>query len=147
MHGCTFALYQDRFHLAAHLESPELPVYELVAAKDGVKFSPVKDGPTNIVDSNSRGGNESKTITRSFHAMNDLADKLYRYTGRVVLDKTGLSGIYTISLIFTPDDSRSALPNPETTSSVDAGPSVFTALKEQHGLELKSTTARSMCWS
>jgi uncharacterized protein (TIGR03435 family) len=129
----------DRFHLTAHIESRELPVYELVAAKDGVKFSPVKDGPKNIVDSNSRGGNVSMTITRSSHAMNDLADMLYRYTGRIVLDKTGLTGVYTISLTFTPDDSRSALPNPETTSAVDAGPSVFTALKEQLGLELKSS--------
>jgi uncharacterized protein (TIGR03435 family) len=129
----------DRFHLAAHPESRELPVYDLIAATGGVKFSPVKDGPKNIVDSNSRGGNVSMTITRSPHAMNDLADMLYRYTGRVVLDKTGLSGIYTISLTFTPDDSRSALSNPDTTSSVDAGPSVFTALKEQLGLELRSS--------
>ena len=140
-------LLADRFHLAAHQESRELPVYELVAAKDGVKFSPVKDGPKNIVDSNSRGGNVSMTVTRSSHAMNDLADILYRYTGRVVLDKTGLSGIYTISLTFTPDDSRSALPNPDTTSAVDAGPSVFTALKEQLGLELKSSKGQSMSWS
>jgi uncharacterized protein (TIGR03435 family) len=132
-------LLADRFHLAAHLELRELPVYELVAAKDGVKFSPVNDGPRNVVDSNSRGGNVSMTITSSSHAMNDLADMLYRYTGRVVLDKTGLSGIYTISLTFTADDSRSALPNPETASAVDAGPSVFTALKEQLGLELKSS--------
>jgi uncharacterized protein (TIGR03435 family) len=134
-------LLADRFHLAAHLESRELPVYELVAAKDGMKFSPVKDGPKNIVDSNSRGGNVSIAITRSSHAMNDLADVLSRYTGRVVLDKTGLSGIYTISLTFTPDDSRSAIPNPAITSA-DAGPSVFTALKEQLGLELKSSKGR-----
>jgi uncharacterized protein (TIGR03435 family) len=133
------SLLAARFHLAAHLESRELPVYELVAGKGGVKFSPVKDGPKNIVDSSSRGGDVSMTITRSSHAMNDLADMLSRYTGRVVLDKTGLSGIYTISLTFTPDDSRSALPNPDTTSAADAGPSVFTALKEQLGLELKSS--------
>lgn len=69
-----------RFHLAAHRESRELPVYELVAAKGGLKFSPVKDGPKNVVDSNSRAGNVSMTITRSSHAMNDLADMLYRYT-------------------------------------------------------------------
>jgi uncharacterized protein (TIGR03435 family) len=64
---------------------------------------------------------------------------LYRYTGRLVLDRTGLSGIYTISLNFTLEDSRSAVPGTETTSTVDGGLSVFTALKEQLGLELKSS--------
>ncbi|HMG84822.1 MAG TPA: TIGR03435 family protein [Terracidiphilus sp.] len=132
-------LLADRFHLAAHRESRELPVYELVVAKGGVKFSPVKDGPKHVVDSNSRAGNVSMSITSSSHAMNDLAEMLYRYTGRVVFDRTGLTGIYTISLTFTPDDSRSAVPDTETTSSVDASPSIFTALKEQLGLELKSS--------
>lgn len=58
-------LLADRFHLAAHRESRELPVYELVAAKGGVKFSPVKDGPKNIVDSNSRAGIVSMLHGRS----------------------------------------------------------------------------------
>ena len=40
-------------------------------------------------------------ITNSSHAMNDLAEMLYRYAGRVVLDRTGLSGVYSISLTFT----------------------------------------------
>ncbi len=131
------SLLADRFHLAAHRESRDLPVYELVAAKGGVKFFPVKDGPKNIIDSNFRAGIVSMKITNSSHAMSDLAEMLYRYAGRVVLDRTGLSGVYSISLTFTSDDSRSAAPNTETTSSIDGGVSVFTALKEQLGLELK----------
>ena len=131
------SLLADRFHFAAHRESRELPVYELVAAKGGVKFSTVQDGPKNIVDSSSRAGIVSMKITNSSHAMNDLAEMLYRYAGRVVLDRTGLSGVYSISLTFTPDDSRFAVPDSETTSSIDGGVSVFTALKEQLGLELK----------
>jgi bla regulator protein BlaR1 len=131
-------LLADRFHLATHQESRKLPVYELVVARGGVKFFPVKDGPKHV-DSNSRAGNISISITSSSRAMNDLAEMLYRYTGRVVLDRTGLSGIYTISLNFTLEDSRSAVPGTETTSTVDGGLSVFTALKEQLGLELKSS--------
>ena len=133
-------LLVDRFHLAAHRETREVPVYELVIAKGGVKFSAVKDGPRQV-DSNSWAGGVSVTITSSSHAMSDLAETLYRYTGRVVVDKTGLSGIYTISLTFTPDDSRSGVPNVATTSAADSGPSVFTALKDQLGLELKSGKA------
>lgn len=130
-------LLADRFHLATHQESRELPVYELVVARGGVKFSPVKDGPKHV-DSNSRAGNISISITSSSSAMNDLAEMLYRYTGRVVLNRTGLSGIYTIGLSFT-EDSRSAVLGTETTSTVNGGLSVFTALKEQLGLELKSS--------
>ncbi len=132
-------LLADRFHLAAHREARELPVYELVAAKGGVKFLPVKDGPKNIVDSNSHAGIVSMKITNSSRAMSDLAEMLYRYAGRVVLDRTGLSGVYSISLNFTADDSRSAVPDTDTTSSIGSGVSVFTALKEQLGLELKSS--------
>ncbi len=70
--------------------------------------------------------------------MADLAEILYRYTGRVVVDKTGLRGNYT-----SISNSRLTIPvprsrNAETTSASDTGPSVFTALKEQFGLELKS---------
>jgi len=131
-------LLADRFRLATHSEVRPQPVYELVIAKGGVKFSAVKDGPRHV-DSNSRATGVSMTITNSSHAMNDLAEMLSRYTGRVVLDKTGLTGIYTISLTFVPDASRAAVPNPETLSAVDSGPSVFTALREQLGLELRSS--------
>ena len=79
------------------------------------------------------------SIASSSQAINDLAEMLYPYTGRVFLDNTPLTGIYTISLTFTLEDSRSAVPNTETASSVDGGLSVFTALKEQLGLELKSS--------
>jgi uncharacterized protein (TIGR03435 family) len=133
-------LLTDRFHLAAHLESRELPVYDLVVSKGGTKFASVKDEGTTI-DSGTHSGSTTITIKSSSHATADLAEMLARFTGRVVLDKTGLEGNYTISLKFAADDARSGLPNTETVSAPDAGPSVFTALKEQLGLELKSSKA------
>jgi uncharacterized protein (TIGR03435 family) len=133
-------LLTDRFHLAAHLESRELPVYDLVVSKGGAKFASVKDEGTTI-DSGTHSGRTTITIKSSSHATADLAEMLARFTGRVVLDKTGLEGNYTISLKFAADDARSGLPNTETVSAPDAGPSVFTALKEQLGLELKSSKA------
>jgi len=133
-------LLTDRFHLAAHLESRELPVYDLVVSKGGAKFASVKDEGTTI-DSGTHSGSTTITIKSSSHATADLAEMLARFTGRVVLDKTGLEGNYTISLKFAADDARSGLPNTETVSAPDAGPSVFTALKEQLGLELKSSKA------
>ena len=132
------SLLADRFHLAAHTESRELPVYDLVVGKGGAKFANVKDEGTTI-DSGTHSGISTITIKSSSHATADLAEILSRYTGRVVVDKTGLQGNYTISLKFAPDDARSAVPNTETSSAPDTGPSVFTALKEQLGLELKSS--------
>jgi len=49
--------------------------------------------------------------------------------GRVVLDRTGLVGLYDADLKWTPD-----LSNPN-------GPSLFTAFQEQLGLKLDTTRA------
>jgi uncharacterized protein (TIGR03435 family) len=135
------ALLADRFHLRAHIESRELPVYDLVVAKGGPKFSPVQDAPKHV-DSASRGGSVTLTITSSNHALSDLAEMLYRYTGRVVVDKTGLTDNYTLALHFALDDSRASnsVLGP-TDAALDTGPSLFTAMKEQLGLELKSGKA------
>ena len=51
---------------------------------------------------------------------------------RVVLDKTGLTGRYDFSLQWTPDDSPSDAPVPDS-----SGGSLFTALQEQLGLKLE----------
>jgi uncharacterized protein (TIGR03435 family) len=47
--------------------------------------------------------------------------------GRVVVDKTGLTGHYDITLTWTPE---------ERLGADDAGPSIFTALEQQLGLKL-----------
>ncbi|MGA8740191.1 MAG: TIGR03435 family protein [Terracidiphilus sp.] len=131
------SLLADRFRLAAHFENRDLPVYNLVITRKGPKFSPVEETSKHI-DTTGRAGSVTIDITSSSHAMADLAEILYRYTGRIVVDKTGLQGNYTINLKFAPDDARLALPSTETSSAPDTGPSVFTAVKEQLGLELKS---------
>jgi uncharacterized protein (TIGR03435 family) len=136
------AMLVDRFHLSSHVESRELPVYDLVVAKNGPKFSPAQDAPKHV-DDTSRGGRTTLTITSSTHASNDLAEMLYRYTGRVVIDKTGLTGNYTLALHFASDDSRAVNPDSDSSGAAqDTGPSVFTAIKEQLGLELKSGKAQ-----
>jgi uncharacterized protein (TIGR03435 family) len=63
--------------------------------------------------------------------MDDLAYSLSGEVGRIVLDETGLKGKYDFTLKWTPDEERGA---------ADAGPSIFTAVQEQLGLKLESTT-------
>jgi uncharacterized protein (TIGR03435 family) len=48
--------------------------------------------------------------------------------GRVVVDRTGLARKYDINLKWTPDEQQ---------GSADAGPSIFTATREQLGLKLE----------
>jgi uncharacterized protein (TIGR03435 family) len=53
-------------------------------------------------------------------------------TGRIVIDKTGLTGYYDVDLKWTPD---------EDLANGGSGPSLFTALEEQLGLKLVSKKA------
>ncbi|HEY1576927.1 MAG TPA: TIGR03435 family protein [Terracidiphilus sp.] len=131
------ALLAERFHLVAHLEKREMPVYFLAVAKGGAKLAPVQDGPKHV-DTSTRGNGTKISITSSSHATADLAEVLGRIVGRVVVDETGLQGNYTIEMHFARYDAGAAMP--DDSSSAEAGdpePSVFTALKEQPGLELK----------
>jgi uncharacterized protein (TIGR03435 family) len=54
--------------------------------------------------------------------------------GRVVVNQTGLSGRYDLSLRWTPEDAAAS-----ASSSPDIPPDIFTAIQEQLGLKLEST--------
>lgn len=80
--------------------------------------------------------------------MAQLATSLSR-TGlrRAVIDKSGATGTFDIHLTWTVDDAQTGFASPgasddrrapSPTASL-AGPSIFTALREQLGLTLKST--------
>lgn len=68
--------------------------------------------------------------------MANLAMALRPSAGRVVVNKTGLSGSYRVTMNF---DSMAARRGPDVASTPDAGPSVFTAVQEQLGLKLESS--------
>jgi uncharacterized protein (TIGR03435 family) len=64
-----------------------------------------------------------------------------------VLDKTGLTGRYDLTLKWTPDQNQGMMPGGPRPSGEDAppadatGPSLFTAIQEQLGLKLESEKA------
>lgn len=130
------SLLADRFHLSVHSETRELPIYNLVVAKDGAKFLDTKAEGSKFDRWNGRielqGGDNTVAV---------LAEQLAETLGRVVVDKTGIAGRYKIALTWTPDD-RAAPPNTAssaTSSTDESGPSIFTALEEQLGLKLESS--------
>jgi uncharacterized protein (TIGR03435 family) len=115
-------LLADRFRLSIHHESREKPVYDLVVAKSGSKLaeSPAGNGGYSMGNGQLTG----KGIT-----IDTLTFSLSNEVGRLVVDKTGLTGKYEMALKWTPDDAQ---------GESDAGPSIFAALEEQLGLKLVS---------
>ena len=131
------SLLADRFQLAFHKESKELPVYALVVAKNGPKLQESNGNERGPMIRMGRGQVNGKKMS-----MTMLASQLAQQLGRSVVDKTGLTKEYDISLEWTPDPSERmgpGLPGPDSPPPVDSpGPSIFTALQEQLGLRLES---------
>jgi uncharacterized protein (TIGR03435 family) len=117
------ALLADRFSLKTHREQRELPLYELVIAKGGSKLTPAKSDGLLINHWNNRFSAQGITLPM-------LAQELARDAGRVILDKTGITGRFDIDLRWQPDDAP-----PDSHDA--AYPHFFTALQEQLGLRLE----------
>ena len=136
------SLLADRFKLAFHRETKEMPIYALVQGKNGPRLhaSEATGGEAKSQVRIGRGQIDLQSAT-----MAGLADALSTLVGRNILDRTGITGNYDIKLEWTPGESESPLfkgppdgagggaPAPEGN-----GPSVFTAVQEQLGLKLES---------
>ena len=119
------SLLADRCQMKVHREMRELPVYDLVIAKGGLKM---KVAAADEVDSEMVSG--VKMTAHGFPA-NSLVPVFSGMVGRMIVDKTGLGDKkFDFELTWTPDDRRAA------ENAADAGPSIFTALEEQLGLKL-----------
>ncbi len=116
-------MLKDRFHLIAHSEPKLMKGYMLVCAKNGPKLQPSNnDKPPNFRVYVGPGRLEGLNWSMSF-----LATMLQHPAGLPVEDQTGLTGTYDVKLNFAQDvDQESSLP------------SLFTALHEDLGLELRT---------
>jgi len=116
------SLFKERFKLRVHREAKESSVYILSVAKNGTKFrvgGPVKlNGGVQVDPSGKPDWPDGLT-------MGALATILSNYTDRPVVDRTGLSEKYGITLDFSLRDG-------------DERPSIFTAVQEQLGLKLEA---------
>jgi uncharacterized protein (TIGR03435 family) len=131
-------LLADRFKLSLHRETKESLVYALVVGKGGFRLREIEyrgTGPTRLM-------RKGTVVELSYPAGADLAQFagfLSGQTGRPVLDRTGLTGVFDIKLEFAPEP-----PVPLADAGADrpandtAGPSIFTAVQEQLGLRLES---------
>jgi uncharacterized protein (TIGR03435 family) len=144
-HAMLQQLLADRFKVVVHHEVKEFPLYALVVSKGGPKFEETK--PEDLMKSKMDGavmcmvtGGRKGTIEMHGCTTTQFAFDLSGYgrldIGRKVVDQTGLSGHYTFALHWAPVEtsiqSSTAPDAPEP-----SGPSIFTAIREQLGLELK----------
>jgi len=120
------SMLADRFGLVAHRETRSLPIYSLVVSKQGSKLKKATD-PTGGMSAGPR------MIRYSSVSMTELAGQLSSYLERQVIDDTGLTGLYVIDLRFAPVETSAS------SGAAESGPTLFTALQEQAGLQLVST--------
>ncbi|HEY7334397.1 MAG TPA: TIGR03435 family protein [Bryobacteraceae bacterium] len=135
-------LLADRFQLVLHKGQRELPVYTLNVAKGGVKISKndVKNETTGVIF---RGPG---SVLLNDVSMDDFCKMLQNAAvDRPVVNQTSLSGKYDFSLVWTPDQALTAVPNPNALAPGDkaeAPPDLYTAIQEQLGLKLEAAKLR-----
>jgi len=144
------SLLEDRFQLKTHRQTRDLPVYELVVAKNGSKMrlsedqKPPSPPPQSQIGAAPLRGVERPRPGAIRMGRGDLwgdgvpwatiVAVISQVAGRPVIDKTDLKGFYDFKLQFTPEGQDLAA-GPFADSP---GTSLFTAIQEQLGLKLES---------
>ncbi len=170
------ALLASRFEMKMHHDSKDFPVYALTVATGGSKLKEsapdqsgdaagaVQGGATDVSASGGRGGVSINFGKGSFFTfandkleakkltMANFADLLARFMDRPVVDRTGLTGNYDISIDLTPEDYRTMLIQSAVSAGVRLPPqalqlldgasdeSLYAALRN-FGLKLDATKA------
>lgn len=135
-------LLADRFKLALHRETRELPVYALVVARGGSKLheaAPGDFGPMGRLSAGPGGQPGAIRVVAKGVPLVGLAAMLPTLLGRPALDMSGLAGKYDFTLEFAPDQMMRGPSDggPDSPLPDLSGTSIFAALQEQLGLRLE----------
>lgn len=158
------SLLVNRFHLAIHRETRELPIYTLVLAKNGARFdkgliatqkgscTPIEEysgpqpPPETLIPPICGFRQHLRPQSQGTSVMQLAADgitlvwfarTLGTILNRQVMEDTGLNGRYSFTLDCVPDDTLLKRIMPDAQPG-DTAPSLFTAIQEQLGLKLES---------
>jgi uncharacterized protein (TIGR03435 family) len=118
-------LVRERFHMIAHRESDERPIFALFVDKDGPKLHAYGDNvpvPSPTTD--------GRVLFMVRHVP-DLCERIGKVMGRPVVDKTGLNGDYVIVLTYLPFIATGGDPS-------DPPSDILSAVRDQLGLRLES---------
>ena len=161
------SLLAERFALKAHRETRDHPIYALVLARADRSLGPrlrrSQFDPQKIQEQEAKALREKNPETYSppqcgltagrrlgscGSTISLLASRLPMYVGRMVVDRTGLTGGYDYELRFGDRPILGAGPGGGFPAAFTAqpadpdAPSLFTALEEQLGLKLVPQTRR-----
>ena len=142
------ALFADRFQMKAHLEKKQLPVYALEIGKEGLKIkeatldlaAAAASAATNVQAS---GGNNGITLDggdgSSFVLANNrvevrrmtmerFAGLATRFLDRPVVDFTGLTGRYDLTLDIAPEDYTAMMVRAAVSQGIQLPPQALQAM-------------------
>jgi uncharacterized protein (TIGR03435 family) len=149
--GAMQALLTDRFHLKAHFETRDTPVYALVVAKSGPKFKQAVPGDSYPGGFHTRDGKPALGLGERWEPGSDrgreigqaatmaalaqfLSSMMNPVLGRQVVDRTGLTGQYDFSMpVYTEWESNH--------QGEDSEASIFTTIEDSLGLRLEPAKA------
>lgn len=158
-------LLKDRFKLVTHEETRELPIYNLVLARSDGRLGPgLKESSAECqaaskeyFEAARRGAPQQAppaavarcvssqpgigTLGLQGQPLGSFVNLLPQFVDRQVIDRTGLTGIYDLTLRWTPDTGTPSLLGlpPAAPPPVDPdAPNIFTAVAEQLGLKLEA---------
>jgi uncharacterized protein (TIGR03435 family) len=154
-------LLANRFSLVVKREMRELPVYAIVLARSDGRVGPAlkrSDFDCEALQAEARRTRVIPPEARTKCFANGrvgriemggvrvamIAPMLSTRLQRTVIDRTGLTGPWDLTLTYTPESSQIPLgaAAPGTQPPVDPNaPSIFTAMQEQLGLKLESVRA------
>jgi len=161
------SLLADRFKLALHRETKEMPVYALTVAKGGPKLQRIRQGdcvPRQLVATSGSqpltqrdkplcgasngiwGTGTANTLKATWSlSLSEFCDILSPLLDRPVIDRTGITGMVKFTMVFAatqtaPGPPSAVVPDTTTAALPSGAPSIFTAIQEQVGLKLEPTT-------
>jgi bla regulator protein blaR1 len=158
------AMLADRFRLRTHPDTRNVPIYALTRARsDGRPGARLRQSTRDCSAGGvGAGANKKSAAPSSGHpiecgtretagsfsarsvSMAQIVEGISRNVGRMVVDRTGLSGNWDADLTYAPG--QLPVRQPRARKGIDKpgfdpnGPSIFTALTEQLGLKLESAT-------
>lgn len=154
------SLLTERFKLAFHHETRDMPIYALMKARpDGKLGAGLTPAAVDCAARGRRGGGPPPAppqpgqrmecgmmigpgrLNAGGMPMSNLATNLAPQVGRIVIDKTELTGNYDFELIYAPEALGGGAPpliNGNPVPVDPNAPNLFTALQEQLGLKLDS---------
>ena len=157
------SLLAERFKLAVRRETKDAPIYELVLAREdgrlGPRLSPSTTDCAAIMKASMKPGAPAppppmqgdrmlcggrmgfSRLDMGGFPIDELPNMLGVILQRRVVNRTGLTGSYDLTLMFSPEGIP-GIPLPAGFQPPPAdpnSPSIFTALQEQAGLKLVST--------